>query len=82
MQLGWLAPTNQGVMVGDYISTSFLAGEQRVIGVFAAGSAPGADGALNQPMLAALEHTRSGTLKAEGSPSVSAGEANTVDTAF
>jgi Neuraminidase (sialidase) len=47
MQLGWLAPTSQGVMVGDYISTSFLAGEQRVIGVFAAGSAPGADGTLN-----------------------------------
>ena len=37
MQLGWLAPTTQGVMVGDYISTSFLAGQQRVVGAFAIG---------------------------------------------
>ena len=82
MQLGWLAPTNQGVMVGDYISTSFLAGEQRVIGVFASASAPGADGTLNEPISAALEHVRSGSLKAASTPAVITGEANTADTAY
>jgi BNR repeat-like domain len=60
MQLGWLAPTNQGVMVGDYISTSFLAGQQRVVGVFAAGFEPAAGGAFNEPMFAALEKVRGG----------------------
>jgi hypothetical protein len=82
MQLGWLAPTNQGVMVGDYVSTSFLAGEQRVIGVFASASAPGTDGALNEPMNAALEQVRPGTIKTASSPAVSTGEANMADTAF
>jgi hypothetical protein len=81
MQLGWLAPTNQGVMAGDYISTSFLAGEQRVIGVFAAASAPGTDGMLNQPIFAALEYVRPGSIKAASTPAVSTGDANTVDTA-
>ncbi|MGN6677479.1 MAG: sialidase family protein, partial [Streptosporangiaceae bacterium] len=47
MQLDWLAPTTQGFMVGDYISTSFLAGQQRVVGAFPIGSAPAANGTLN-----------------------------------
>jgi BNR repeat-like domain len=59
MQLGWLAPTNQGVMVGDYISTSFLAGQQRVVGAFAVGFPP--SGTLfSEPMFAGLEKVRSG----------------------
>lgn len=33
MRLGWLAQTSQGVMVGDYISTSYLNG--KAFGVFA-----------------------------------------------
>jgi hypothetical protein len=33
MTLGWLASTSQGFMVGDYISTSFLAG--KALGAFA-----------------------------------------------
>jgi BNR repeat-like domain len=82
MQLGWLAPTNQGVMVGDYISTSFLAGEQRVLGVFASASAPETDGTLNEPMDAALEHVRPGSVKAASTPAVSTGEANTVESAY
>jgi BNR repeat-like domain len=61
MQIGWLAPTTQGAMVGDYISTSFLAGQQRVVGVFAIGFPPGPDGLFNEPMFAALEKVRSGT---------------------
>jgi hypothetical protein len=82
MQLGWLAPTNQGVMVGDYISTSFLAGQQRVIGVFAAGFAPAADGSLNEPMFAALEPLRAGTNRTTTSPAVSTGAPDLPDTAF
>lgn len=81
MQLGWLAPTNQGVMVGDYVSTSFLAGQQRAIGVFAAASAPRADGTLNEPMFGALEDVRGGAVPATSSPAVSTGQSNTVDTA-
>lgn len=60
MQLGWLAPVGaRGVMVGDYISTSFLAGQQRAVGVFAGASAP-SGGMFNEPMFAALEKVRTG----------------------
>jgi hypothetical protein len=37
MQLTWLAPTNQGYMVGDYISTSYSGGAAHP--VFAAATA-------------------------------------------
>jgi hypothetical protein len=60
MRLDWLAPTTQGVMVGDYISTSFLAGAQRVVSAFPIGSAP-TSGAYVEPMFAALEKARGGT---------------------
>jgi len=46
-------------MVGDYISTSFLAGQQRVVAAIAIGLAP-ADGLFNEPMFAGLEKLRSG----------------------
>ena len=69
MQLGWLAPTTQGVMVGDYISTSFLAGQQRVVNAFAIGFQPTPDGLFNEPMFAALEKVRGGTNRA-GNPAV------------
>ena len=82
MQLGWLAPTSQGVMVGDYISTSFLAGQQRIIGVFAAASAPDASGAFNEPMFAALEQLRPGVSRTTTSPAVDAGAPGLPDTAF
>jgi BNR repeat-like domain len=82
MQLGWLAPTSQGVMAGDYISTSFLAGQQRVIGVFAAASAPAPDGTLNEPMFAGLEKVRSGTNRTATAPVVKTGTANTITSAF
>ena len=60
MQLGWLAPTTQGFMVGDYISTSFLGGQQRVVGAFPIGFAPSASGVLNEPMFAGSEKVRAG----------------------
>lgn len=69
MQLGWLAPTTQGVMVGDYISTSFLAGQQRVVNAFAVGFQPSGDNAFDEPMFAALEKVRAGT-NAVGNPQV------------
>jgi hypothetical protein len=48
-------------MVGDYISPSFLAGQQRVVNAFAIGFQPPADGVFDEPMFAALEKVRSGT---------------------
>jgi hypothetical protein len=59
MQLAWIAPTTQGAMVGDYISTSFLAGQQRVIGAIAVGFPPAA-GTFNEPMFASLQKVRPG----------------------
>jgi len=68
MQLGWLAPTSQGAMVGDYISTSFLAGQQRVIGAFAIGAAPASSTLLDEPMFAGLEKVRGGGNRASSDP--------------
>jgi hypothetical protein len=48
MTLSWLASTNQGVMVGDYCSTSVLAGGN-AFGVFAVASAP-SGGTFNEAM--------------------------------
>jgi hypothetical protein len=61
MQLGWIAPTTQGAMVGDYISTSFMAGQQRVLNAFAIGFPPTPDGLFNEPMFSAVEKIRPGT---------------------
>jgi hypothetical protein len=82
MQLGWLAPTNQGVMVGDYISTSFLTGQDRVVGAFAIGFQPASDGQFNEPMFAAAENVRGGTMHASRSGAVDTGIANLSRTAF
>ena len=60
MKLNWLADTTQGRMVGDYISTSFLAGQQRVLDAFAIGFAPAPDGTFNEPMFSGIEKVRSG----------------------
>jgi len=62
MQLGWIVPTTQGRMVGDYISTSFLAGQQRVLPAFAVASPPPGPGgeAFDEPMFAAIEKVRTG----------------------
>jgi hypothetical protein len=67
MQLGWLAPTTQGAMVGDYISTSFVAA-QRAVGAFAIGFQP-AGTLFNEPMFAGLE-TVSGGSTGAGSTAV------------
>jgi hypothetical protein len=82
MQIGWLAPTSQGAMVGDYISTSFLAGQQRVVGVFAIGFPPGPDGLFNEPMSAALEKVRGGAHRMTTAASSNVGAADLAATAF
>jgi hypothetical protein len=82
MQLGWLAPTTQGFMVGDYISTSFLAGQQRVMGVFAIGFAPSSDGVLNEPMYAGLEKLRAGLNHTRSNSVLFNGTAATPSTTF
>jgi hypothetical protein len=74
MQTGWLAPTNQGVMFGDYISTTFLAGQQRVVASFCAGLPPAADGTLNEPTFAAVEKARTGDIASRKDPVLFTGE--------
>ena len=58
MQLGWLAPTSQGRMVGDYISTSFVAA-RHAVGVFAIGFPP-AGTLFDEHMFAGLETVTGG----------------------
>jgi hypothetical protein len=68
MQLAWIAPTTQGAMVGDYISTSFLAGQQRVIGAIAIGFPPPATRAFDEPMFGASQKVRTGANHAGRDP--------------
>jgi hypothetical protein len=82
MQLGWLAPTTQGFMVGHYISTSFLAGQQRVISAFPIGFAPSAAGLLDEPMFAGLQKVRTGANHAGNDPVLLDPDADTATTAF
>ena len=75
MQLGWLAHTTLGRMVGDYISTSFLAGQQRVVGAFAIGHPPTPNGLLNEPMYAGLQKVRGGVSHTRHDPVLFTGAA-------
>jgi hypothetical protein len=63
MRLNQIAETSQGVMVGDYISTSFLAGEQRVLPAFAVGLEPPGSNAFNEPMFSSVEKVRGGSVR-------------------
>ena len=82
MQLGWLAPTTLGRMVGDYISTSFLAGQQRVVGAFAIGHPPTPNGLLNEPMYAGLQKVRGGVSRTRHDPVLFTGAAVSPSTPF
>ena len=82
MQLGWLAPTSQGAMVGDYISTSFLAGQQRVMGALAIGHAPSSNGLFDEPMYAGLQKVRGGASQTRHDPVLFTGAAATPSTPF
>lgn len=81
MQLGWLAPTNQGAMVGDYISTSFLAGQKKAIGAFAIASTPSGS-TFTEAMFAGLQDVTGGTTPTTSSPAVITGSSNTKTSAF
>ena len=81
MEEDWLAPTNQGVMVGDYISASFLAGQQRVVGAFPIGMPPTSDGLLDEPMFAGFEFVRGGTTPVTADPVLAAPNLTTSDAA-
>src|SRR5262249_30233672 len=48
MQLGWLAQTSQGRMVGDYISTSVFNGGALALPAFAAATPPEQDGTFHE----------------------------------
>ena len=67
-------------MVGDYISTSFVA-PGHAVGVFAIGF-PMNGSLFNEPMFAGLEKVRTGTNRAATTPAATTGTANTVTTAF
>ncbi|HYS30874.1 MAG TPA: sialidase family protein, partial [Streptosporangiaceae bacterium] len=82
MQLGWIAPTTQGAMVGDYISTSFVAGQQRVVGAFAIGVAPVPGGLLNEAMYAGLQKVRGGVSRTRNDPVLFTGAATSPSTPF
>jgi len=63
MNVTWLANTDQGYMVGDYISTSFF--NDRPFGVFAKAVAP-VGGKFNEAMYTALPLAGPATLRAGG----------------
>lgn len=63
-------------MVGDYIATSLLAGQQRAIGLFAAATAPTSTGVFNEPMFAAPEDVGGGTMPTTESTAVITGTSN------
>jgi len=55
-------------MVGDYISTSFLAGQQRVLDAFAVGFAPSAGSSLDEPIFSGIEKVRGGSRSTNPDP--------------
>jgi hypothetical protein len=61
MQLGWLPLTNQGRMVGDYISTSVLAGGALALPAFAVASQPD-DGTFQEAIFTARKQLREGAI--------------------
>ncbi|HEX3650399.1 MAG TPA: sialidase family protein [Pseudonocardiaceae bacterium] len=78
MQLDWLADTTQGVMVGDYISTSLLAGQHRAVPVFAEATPP-AGAVFDEPMAAARQTVRGGHIPMLNDPVLFTGGSPPVD---
>jgi len=67
MSLSWVPETNQGFMVADYISTSFVAGIH-ARPAFAVASAPDASGAFQQGIFTAREDVHGGDVTGTGDP--------------
>jgi BNR repeat-like domain len=67
MSLSWVPLTNQGFMVADYISTSFVGGIQ-ARPAFAVAAQPPAAGAFRQAMFTAREDVRGGDVETANDP--------------
>ncbi|HKN97353.1 MAG TPA: hypothetical protein VJX10_09580, partial [Pseudonocardiaceae bacterium] len=78
MQLDWLANTTQGVMVGDYISTSLLAGQHQAVPVFAEATPP-AGTVFDEPMAAARQSVHGGGVPMLDDPVLFTGGSPPVD---
>jgi hypothetical protein len=72
MSLSRLADTTQGVMVGDYISTSFV-DEDRAVPAFAVALTPSDGAAFDEPMASATETVRGGDVPMRVDPVVFTG---------
>jgi hypothetical protein len=73
ISLSQIADTTQGPMVGDYISTSIPAGQQRAVPVFAVGLPPTDGAAFNEPMVSAAEPLLGGRIPLGNDPVVFTG---------
>jgi hypothetical protein len=73
MSLSLLADTTQGVMVGDYISTSFVAGGERAVPVFALARTPANGAAFDEPMASATQDADGGPVPMKDDPVVFTG---------
>jgi hypothetical protein len=73
MSLSWLPDTSQGVMVGDYVSTSILPRTNRALPAFAVGLPPDASG-FHEPMFSAREEVRHGTVPMTDDPVLAGGD--------
>lgn len=63
MQLSWIAATNQGAMVADYVSTSIPAGFGHAVPSFAAVSTPASPTAFREAMFTARVEVRGGGVR-------------------
>ena len=63
MQLDWLAVTNQGVMVADYVSTSIPAGFGHAVPMFAVATAPASPTDFRQAMFTAKVEVQGGGVR-------------------
>jgi BNR repeat protein len=68
MGLDQIAETSQGVMVGDYISTSFLAGGRRALPAFAVGMPPSNGQTFEEPTFSVVENANGGNVRMVDDP--------------
>jgi hypothetical protein len=73
MSLSLLADTTQGVMVGDYISTSIVAGGERALPAFALGLTPANGAAFDEPIASSTQEVRGGPVPMVDDPVVFTG---------
>jgi hypothetical protein len=78
MRLDWLADTTQGVMVGDYISTSLLPGRHRAVPAFAIATPP-AGTVFDEAIASVRETVRNGNVPMVDDPVLFTGGSPPVD---